>query len=205
MTDYTDIANTNLEPGDPITDDVMQALNDNPKAIAEGSATGDGAPVNQAMWHPYDMVTVGDGNDGLFYDQSVDGTVASVETPDFEDGYEYRVLGDNLDTSNTSGHSLQVALYKAVDAAYSSATSFITQAGSNTHVSFDVVFNSPRIARLGGAITGWAMTGPSGSIVNVAAGFADGTSQKVDKGRFSWSAGNINSGTLHLYRRRLVV
>ncbi|OLS51833.1 hypothetical protein [Rhodovulum sulfidophilum] len=48
-----------------------------------------GTPVNEAAWHPYDMVRVGDGATGLFYDSAVDGDVFPLQTPAFEDGYEY--------------------------------------------------------------------------------------------------------------------
>jgi hypothetical protein len=51
---------------------------------------------NSGIWHPYNMVYFGDGNDGLIYDNSVDGNVLSVETPVFEAGYEYAVYFDDI-------------------------------------------------------------------------------------------------------------
>ncbi|MBL3587776.1 hypothetical protein JMM61_20935 [Rhodovulum sulfidophilum] len=64
-----------------------------------------GTPVNEAAWHPYDMVRVGDGADGLFWDRSVDGDGQYIMTPDFEDGYEYmvRVEGVSFGGSGTYG------------------------------------------------------------------------------------------------------
>lgn len=53
MTDFTNIPLANLEPGDPITDEILQAIYLNLLAFAEGSLTGDGAPrlAEQALDH----------------------------------------------------------------------------------------------------------------------------------------------------------
>ena len=93
MTTYTTIPDTDIDQDSPVTQPLMTALRDNPIAIAEGASD---APVVAAGWHPYDMISVGDGNDGLIYDYAVDGGVTIIETPAFEDGYDYRVTFEDL-------------------------------------------------------------------------------------------------------------
>ena len=85
MTTWTTISNAAVAVGGIPSSTTVTALRDNPSAIAESAS---GAPVVSLGWHPYDKVTVGDGKTGLIYDSVVTGTVASVVTPDFEDGWE---------------------------------------------------------------------------------------------------------------------
>jgi hypothetical protein len=83
----------------------MTAMRDNPTAISEGSTD---APVNQTGWHPYDMVNVGDGADGEFYDFSVDGTSAAISSPAFEDGYEYALVLEDFQIAAPSSSTLTI-------------------------------------------------------------------------------------------------
>ena len=115
MTTYDEsaVSNTVIAHKKPITLQQGRALRDNPIAISEAAT---GAPVVVAGWHPYDMVKIGDGNDGVFYDFAVHGTQATITTPDFADGYEYAIRFANLGCSSTS--ALNVDLYRETDAAY---------------------------------------------------------------------------------------
>jgi len=99
MTTYTAIANSEIDADSPVTTTLMQAMRDNPIAIAEGSAD---ATVVAAGWHPYDMVNVGDGNDGAIYDSATDGAVATVASPNFADGYEYMVIVEGIGSASTT-------------------------------------------------------------------------------------------------------
>lgn len=87
MTSFTTISNASLVVGEPITAPQGTALRDNPLAIAEGDTT---APVNQAVWHPYDKVTNGDANIGRIYDSATEGALTAVESGTFVAGFEYR-------------------------------------------------------------------------------------------------------------------
>jgi len=88
MATYRDIASTETDPQAPITSALMKALDANVDATAEGATD---SPVNQTGWHPYNMVNVGDGNTGRFYDFATDGALATITTPTFADGYDYLV------------------------------------------------------------------------------------------------------------------
>lgn len=88
MTSFTTISNASLVVGEPITAPQGTALRDNPLAIAEGDTT---APVNQAVWHPYNKVANGDANTGLIYNFATNGAVTAIESPTFIAGFEYRM------------------------------------------------------------------------------------------------------------------
>ena len=105
MTTYRSIAATEVDPDSPVTSTLMVALTDNPIAISEGST---GAPYLQSAPHPYNGVTVGDGNTGLLYDFSVDGGVVSVQTPNLESGYVYTVRTVNTSRGTGSVQDLEV-------------------------------------------------------------------------------------------------
>ena len=90
---------TETDPDAPLISSLGKRWDNNVIAAFEGAFS---APHSAASWHPYDGVTVGDGNDGLIYDFAVDGSVSVVETPNFEDGYEYRFFGIDM-SANIDG------------------------------------------------------------------------------------------------------
>lgn len=98
MTSWTEIPTTDIDQDSPVTQPLMTAYRDNIRAFAEAATD---APVSASGWNPYNQVDIGDGADGLIYDHSVDGTVATIETPDFELGYDYQLMFDEL--SSVSG------------------------------------------------------------------------------------------------------
>ena len=204
MTTYTAIPNTDIDQDSPITQPLMTLLRDNPIAIAEGAANG---PVLSSGWHPYDMVDVGDGNDGTFYDFSVDGAVASVETPAFADGYEYAVLGLDLSTSSNSTGNFQIEQYLATSASYDTPDTIVSY-GVNAHTlnyRWDFFAWSTSLPRLTSRIhtlqrVSYKTEGPATSAGTEVTGTS--TAQKIGKRRFSNSTGNIDAGTLQLFRRR---
>jgi hypothetical protein len=89
MASYTNIDPNTLLPGEPWTSAKALASFENPQAIAEGAAT---SPVNAAGWHPYNLLVAGGAQTGIIYDFAVNGAVATVTSPDFVNGYEYRFV-----------------------------------------------------------------------------------------------------------------
>lgn len=186
-----------------VTLQLLRGLRDN--ALAMNAQTS-GAPVQAGVWHPYNMVTVGDGADGKFYDFDDDGVQASIETPNFEDGYEYRIIGKGLNKNGGTGlATLRVEFYKSVDAGYSGAVALVTQGDNEEAVHFDIEVLGPRIPRKGGAFRGviWDEDNIFGG--ERIGGFGDGTEQVVDKLRFSWNTDSVDDGQLFLYRRRMLL
>lgn len=190
MTAWTTISNALVAVGAIPRSTVITALRDNPLAIAEASS---GAPINVSGWHPYDKVTVGDGKDGVIYDFAVSGALTDVETPNFVDGYEYRLFGV------ISGGLSSIELYREVAADWIASSTTTISVGWH-----DYEISMPRLAKTAHLMRGaYSRTGTNTG-VSVAAKFptaSDGaTGRKILKARF---VGTGASGTkLWMFRRR---
>ena len=88
MTDRTQIPDTELAVDKPVTFQVMREMRDN---------------TTISSWEPYD------GIDGVIWDQDVDGSVTTVSTPQFVDGYEYQLIW-NMGRDNSSGTTLDFSI-----------------------------------------------------------------------------------------------
>ncbi len=199
MASWTNQSTSSLLPGEPWTSAKALAAFENPEAIAEGAA---GAPIMQASWHPYNKLNVGDANTGRFYNGQL---LATVETPNFADGYEYRILGRGINSSTVS--SLFVVDYLIAGSWETIYESTSTDAGP---ADFDLWIRSPRrTARrflLDYSIafdppgTSW---GPgNGDQENGVASIADNNEAVVTRARFSFPSGDVNAGTAFLLRRQ---
>jgi len=123
MTTYTSISNTLVAVGAKPFASTIQALRDNPIAIAEGAP---GAPVNQAAWHPFNMTSVGDGATGVIWSFPVDGAVSVITSPDFIDGYEYAFRFDQVRGSLNAFVNFTVNFFREIGSAYSGAQNLFT-------------------------------------------------------------------------------
>jgi len=122
MTTYTAITDAEIDQDSPITQTLMTKYRDNLLAVI---TAGPGSPLAPGIWHPYDMAVVGDGADGVIWDHAVDGSVAEIESPDFDDYFEYLFVFEAVTTSFTRNYtgspttvSFAISLYKDTDAAY---------------------------------------------------------------------------------------
>lgn len=193
MTTYTTLTNAALAVGAVPSASKFQALRDNPIAIAEAS---NGAPVNVMGWHPVDKVTVGDGKQGVIYDFGTSGSVSSVVTPDFEDGYEYKIFGVDLSPSSSAG--LKIDFYKETGANYDTAHTTGSTSGGRD---FDCEITLPRVPKRNHVARFWTSTS-TGISTTALIGFYDGTLQKILRARVSFSGANISGGKIWLFRRR---
>lgn len=197
--DATAVSDTVIAHKKPITLQQGRQLRDNTIAIAEGAS---GAPIMQnGGWHPYDRTVIGGAETGLIYDFATDGAVASVETPTFEDGFEYMLFIDRIGSS-LSSQNLVIEVYRETDAAYSTAwTSTGTSGIGATTNSAMVEIVLPRLAKTLHPVRGWAyLPSGSGEVINPAPVY-NATVQKISKSRIKWSSGGINAGKIYLYRR----
>ena len=201
MTTYVAIANSEIDQDSPGTQPLFTALRDNPLSIAEG---GTDAPYAQAGWFPYDGATVGDGNDGLIYDQAVDGTVAAVTTPDFTDGYEYRLIFGGLSHNNGASVKLEINLYKETSASYAGTIPVgIVGAAADVFSGFIHIIG-PREVALRHFIEGYVTpaTGAS-TITSPDAGYYyNATAQKILRAQVTFAAGSIDAGKIWMHKRR---
>ena len=198
MTAWTTISNALVAVGAKPFATTVQALRDNPAAIAEGAT---GAPVLSTGWHPYDMVNVGDGATGKFYDFAVNGAVTSITTPTFADGYDYFIRFVGLSTSNGAGGQLRVGgvIVSGIVAAASSVTGFI-------EIIAPTLTNFPKVGKLhfretagstGIAAQSTAAGTPFNGDFNFGSMASALTSTTLDFVTFNFDAGQV-----YLYRRR---
>jgi hypothetical protein len=200
MTTYSTISNASVAVGAIPSSSLVTALRDNPTAIAEAAS---GAPVVFAGWHPYDKVSVGDSKDGLIYDHAVTGIVSNVVTPDFEDGYEYRVIAHGLTHAHGSNTYLTLEAYKETDADYDFVTSGATPAGASTaQFGMEAEFLLPRLATVCHLIS--MLTYSGDTVVYASSAMSNTPAQKILRARLSFadSTYTIRSGKVWLLRRR---
>jgi len=189
MTTWTTISNALVAVGAIPRSTVITALRDNPSAIAESAS---GAPINVCGWHPYDKVTVGDGKDGVIYDFSVSGALSNVETPNFVDGYEYRLFGIPFGFS-------AIELYREVVADWVGSSTGTISVGWH-----DYVISMPRVPKTAHLMTGAFSRTGTNTGVSVAAKFPTGTDggtgRKILKARFTGTG--ASSAKIWMFRRR---
>lgn len=140
MTTYSTISNPAVAVGGIPASSTVTALRDNPIAIAESAS---GAPILSSGWHPYDKANVGDGAAGLLYDHTVNGAVATITTPDFEDGWEYKLVGRAFGHTNGSARSMSIQVHSGSYQSYKTTATF----SNTTTISFDAEIYSPRYAQ----------------------------------------------------------
>jgi hypothetical protein len=145
------------------------------------------------------------------YDSSVNGTVASVELSDFEDGYEYEIEISRLGHNSGSNQGIQAEFYGETAMAYTS-TILITAALTNPANVHSIIVEAPTVrtvrnhhtigvrgeAESAAAVADFAGQG-SGDQRNIYSHY--GTAQKVLKMRFSFQAGSIDAGVIRVWRR----
>lgn len=192
MTTYTTLTNAALAVGAIPSASKVQALRDNPIAIAEQSS---GAPVNVCNWHPVDKVTIGDGKQGIIYDSALSGAQSSIVTSDFEDGWEYRIFG--VGVSPSASASLLIDYYMQTEAAYRNATTFTS---TGTAWDFNLEIDFPRIAKRNHVARFWSAATTLGTATRIH--YYDSTSQKILRVRVRYSGENITAGKIWLFRRR---
>lgn len=196
MTAWTSILNSAVAVGGIPSSATVTALRDNPIAMAESAS---GSPINVMGWHPVDKVTVGDGKDGLLFSHATSGTQANVTSPNFEDGYEYRIFGADVSHNDASSRSLIIELYKQTTATWVSIGTF-PAVSSGSEVYFDTEIVMPRID--GNLHFARAIFGSAASTSNVAGSAISATFEKVLNVRVRFAAGSIDKGKIWLFRRR---
>jgi hypothetical protein len=198
MTTWTSISNAAVAVGGIPSSTTVTALRDNPSAIAEASS---GAPVMVSGWHPHDKVSIGDGKTGLIYDHAVTGTVSSFVTPDFVDGYEYRVIAHLMQSDAAASVRLNLEAFFETDAAYRRLAYTGDEFSGTTEFGYDVEIPMPRIATKTHLVQGEGYANNNVGLGIDGASY-DSTLQKVLRARVRFTAGNIIGGKIWMFRRR---
>lgn len=175
-----------------------RALRDNPKAIAEQAI---GAPIQQGLWHPYNSVTVGDGNDGVFWDHAVDGDTGPIESPTLADGYQYALRIEGL-SPNGGTPTVLIQLYLATTATWITLETTDAHSAGNAAGGFFVAYGLRQTRNGWGGFWDIPFTNQGGVVVGSGdAAIGHATAQKIGKLRVNCGV-PFDAGTVALYRRR---
>jgi hypothetical protein len=160
-----------------------------------------GARILRTGWHPFNKVTVGDSNDGLLWDHAVTGNVNAVETPDFEDGYEYALVFNNVLGPDTE---TLWDFYKETDAAYQTVSTGPNMNIARFYGTAHIIM--PRLVKLAHFVRVLGTTqNESNALVNYDQSISiyDATPQKILRLRVRTpTATNFTGGSIQLLRRR---
>ena len=206
---WTTISNALVAVGAKPFATTMQALRDNPVAVAGAES---GAPVVAAGWHPFNMVSIGDGATGLLYSHAVTGNVASVETAVLSGPYDYRVEWRNLSRTISGLSNLSIDLRLTATAAYTISIPFgLISDGAVTYVnsgfieltrpSFNGAFHTYSFGYLerSGATAHANTLGLTASGIS---GFTRAADTAIDRIRVTaTNTTSIRQGTVYLFRR----
>lgn len=191
MTTWTDIAGAAVAVGGIPSSATVTALRDNPSALAE---TASGAPVMQSGWHPVDKVTVGDGKDGLIYSGATSGSVSAIVTPNFVDGYEYRIIASDIgQTSGTA--TVDYSIYGETTG-WVLVRRLVNSLAIAEFISIEITLSLPRISQR----MHLSVTNQAGTLNGNQYTFS--TAQKLRNARILFSGANATTGKVWLLRRR---
>lgn len=198
MADWTELDVNSLLPGEPMTSAKALAFFENPVALAEGASS---APVVATGWHPHNLTNVGGAQTGLFYDHAVNGNQSQINTPDFEDGYEYAIRMENFGA--TGAATITVAAFRSVTGSFSPEVNLIEAGNSLLWGVLEVPF--ARTEKTGQGVfsaTGlYRNTGNNTDFIG-ALGIPYGVSTAQKTTRIRFAGTTFNSGRLYLLRRR---
>ena len=183
MADWTDQDTNSLLPGEPWTGAKAIASFENPVAIAEGAP---GAPVLSTTWHAHDA-DANDESSGLIWSHAVSGNTATIETPVFVAGYDYRLALVDL-----GGGDVQINLRRSGAETYLTAQTLFTGTAV-LRASGYVVIQFPSVSRRTFAVSG-------GEDVLQFNSAADST---IDRARLTTTTGSFVRGRAYLFRRRI--
>jgi hypothetical protein len=187
---------TETDPDAPLLSSLGKRWDNNVIAAFEGAFS---APLSAAAWHPYDGSTVGGGNDGLIYDHAVDGDVATVETPFFEDGYEYRLMCLEVSASFTG--TWTVDLYPVSDASWQVASTTVSLTSGVDHGAI-ITFYEPRRTDRTHVISGGISSSGGTTRDDIIGSLTTAASQKIRNARIDPS-GLMDGGRIYMHRRKV--
>lgn len=155
-----------------------------------------------AGWHPYDRTEEGGAEDGIIYNFAVDGTAIEIETPDFEDGYVYRLRFDSLGNSAVGTSNLTIELYQETTDAYLAAQ-VIAATGLGPAINGFVIIHDPRIAQTHFFVERWVAS--TSTLIEGSLLFIPTVKEKILKARLKATSRLFGSGSVYLERRRIYI
>lgn len=196
---WTPVANADIDQDSPITQPLMTAFRDND---IEGG---------RSIWMPYSRSQPTDSGGGQIYSYATDGAVASVATPDFEAGFDYRLFLRSIDCATDAADPiLKLSLYRATTAAYGGEVSISASITGADRANGIVDILAPatsakvfvvRYAMLSGgepASNAWSSTANCIQVF-----YYLSTAEAMSRARLRFASGaNFANGTIRMHRRR---
>jgi len=195
MSTYTAITTGQVDQDSPITQALATAWKDNLLAISVTDAT---APIAAFTWQIED----GAGGTDPIWDHSVDGTVAEIETPIFDAGWEYALIGEGVSINSAS--NLEFSVYRAANSTYSGVRGIANYTNTTEKFGFFIRMIFPMWSRdmHFAEITSAEETGNSADATTLTGAFHYGGGTTITKARLNTSgSGNIDAGKVYLLKR----
>jgi hypothetical protein len=187
---------TTFDPETGLFSEDMKGLVTNVAAGLEGA---NNAPYNEATWHPYNGLKVGDANTGVIYDFAVSGGVTTITTPDFVDGYEYMLRIEALRTPSASPFT--IALFRETGAAFTSSEAISSAISQDTYWG-EITIPVPRANRTAAMFSSETFTTISGGLALISGGYGWGfTASKILRARIT-APSATTAGRIIMYKRR---
>lgn len=128
MPTYTEITTGQVDQDSPFTQALATAYKDNVEAYI---TTDPSAPFTAFIWQ------IEDGAEGTdpIYDFSVDGVIATIETPVFVSGWEYMLVGHDLSVNGAAtSTNIDLSLFVESSSSYSGSLGIFTTSTSVSEV-----------------------------------------------------------------------
>jgi hypothetical protein len=198
MASWTTIPDSSLEPGKPIRSIDMIALRDNLEAVLEFAP---GAPPIR-RWFAYNYESAGN---GLIYDSATDGTVAAINTPDFDSDFDYLLVAKDLNDTTSSTSNLWIQLFTNYDNTYRNVTWKVLDAGADAVFDGSAILVLPRESAYAKSVlfsgqcrlTGLTMVPDAPAINRLVAP----TKHQILRARIVSGSVSIAAGKVYLYKR----
>lgn len=151
-------------------------------------------PTPSSGWEVFD----GSGGVTPIWDLTRDGAIASIESPVYENGYEYGWLVHALRNNSSN---LTIALYQETTGSYSTILTMLSSLAANTPLYGPIEIVLPRKDLTFFTVKPAVHTG-TGNTTLQAMPVSVGTAQKIGKSKISSTGGSFNLGSAYAIRRR---
>ncbi len=130
MTDYSQITDAEIDQDSPARESLFAKLRNNVLSMFENDETAVSAGVGaHGLW----TLDTDAGTDGLLYDGDVDGSVTSISSGTFTDGYDYMLVLDEVFIASDNSSASVEAHYVTSDEWVSKT---LVTTGVETHANY---------------------------------------------------------------------
>ena len=205
-TDWGPFVPTEYNVGAPATSLHFERWFRNVVAAAQGVV---GSPYESTAWHPHNGTAVGDGATGRLWSFASDGSVSLITTPDFLDGFEYRLVFAGVQTLGLpGGSSLGFNLFRETSVNYAGHIDHPISLNTGDFLDGTAEILRPRIVSTTHLLSGNLLGSVASNLVFdsstvVSGGARHATRQKILRCQISLTPGNFTAGAIFMHKRRV--